>query len=151
MAPCQGGGSLPAALELVFLVSKEDVEACEGSITAADVALQLDLHIFRYIDCVDLLLQRPQAISQHHDLVKERFYGPALLLQAGRAWPQHEVSSSPPFCRCHSRDARFLPDHATKNHFDVHSGVLANRRRNPLALADNGERLAVGFNRRTAN
>ena len=47
------------ALELVVLVGEEDVEAGERAVAAADVALQLHLHILGQVGAVDLLLERP--------------------------------------------------------------------------------------------
>ena len=72
---------LARSLELIFFVGKEDVEAGQRSVAAADVRLQLHLDVFRQIRRVDLLLERAQPVPQHHDLVKERFDRPALLLK----------------------------------------------------------------------
>src|SRR4029079_3460093 len=58
-----------AALELISLVGKQHVEARQRSVTSADVALQLHLHIVRQVGGVHLLLERPQPVPHHDDLV----------------------------------------------------------------------------------
>src|SRR6185369_8588345 len=69
---CVGPRSVPArTLELVVLVGEEHVEAGQRAVAAADVRLQPDLRVVREIGGVDLLLQGPQPVAHHHDLVEE--------------------------------------------------------------------------------
>src|SRR5688572_5179844 len=73
-------GVAPAPLELILVGGEEDVEAGQRSIAAADVALQLDLHVVRQAGGVDLLLEGAEPIPQHDDFVEEGLDRPALLL-----------------------------------------------------------------------
>src|SRR5262245_49230871 len=57
------------ALELIALLREQHVEARQRSVAAADITLQLDFDIFRQVRGIDLLLERPQAVPQHDDLV----------------------------------------------------------------------------------
>src|SRR5215204_1677806 len=81
--------------ELIVFFGEEHVEAGERSVAAADVALQLDLHVFRQVGGVDLLFERAQPVAQHHDLVKEGFDRHRLLLQLRVPWPQNERAATP--------------------------------------------------------
>src|SRR5579862_4453308 len=55
--PADAIASVAAApFEVIFLVCKEDVEAGQGSVAAADVALQLHLHVVGQIGRIDVLL-----------------------------------------------------------------------------------------------
>src|SRR5262245_50510486 len=94
-----------AALELLALVREEHVEAGQRAVTAADVTLELHLLSLWKIRGVDVLLERAEPVSQHHHLVEERLDGPALLLQPGRSWPQHEHAAAPLVGRHNGRDA----------------------------------------------
>ena len=73
-----------ASLELILFVGEEHVEARERAVAAADVALQLHLRVIGQVGGVHLLLERPQTVPQHDDLVEEGLDRPALLLQARR-------------------------------------------------------------------
>ena len=80
-------------LELIQFLRKQHVEARQRSVAAADVALQLDFDIFREIGGVDLLLERPQAVPQHDDLVEERLDRPGLFLELRVAGAQDQRST----------------------------------------------------------
>ena len=45
------GAYSPGALELILFLGEQHVEAGQRSVAAADVALQLDLHVFRQRPC----------------------------------------------------------------------------------------------------
>lgn len=81
--------------------------------------LQLHLHVVGEIRGVDLLLERAEAVPQHHDFVEEGLDGPALLLQAGRAGAQHERAATPLLGRHDRREARLLADDAAQDELEV--------------------------------
>src|SRR5687767_7673841 len=61
-----------ASLELVRLVRRENVAAGKRTVASARLALQLHLYIHGGLGGVHLLLERPETIPHHHDLVEER-------------------------------------------------------------------------------
>ena len=99
-----------AALELIALVGEQHIERRQRTVTAAHVRLQLHLRVVRQLGRVHLLLERSQAIPQHHDLVEERLDRNGLLLKIRRAWTKDERASAPFFRRGDGCDAGFLPD-----------------------------------------
>src|SRR5207237_6194852 len=81
--------------ELIVVPGEEDVEARQRSVAARDVSLQLQLDVFRQLGRIDVLLERPQAIAQHDDLVEEGVDRPALFLEARLPGPQDERAIAP--------------------------------------------------------
>src|SRR5450432_3804426 len=68
--------------ELIFTVGEENVERRQRSVAAGHVLLELHLLVAGELRVrVDLLLEDPQAVADHHDLVEERVERDALLLQ----------------------------------------------------------------------
>src|SRR5690349_13687328 len=56
--------------EVIFLVAEEHVEGGQRAVTAGDVLLQVELVFgFELGVTIDLLLEDPQPVAQHHDLV----------------------------------------------------------------------------------
>src|SRR5690242_660546 len=82
------------AFELIVLVGKEHVEARQRSVTAADVGLELQLDVCGRVHGVHLLLERPQAVANHDDLVEEGLNRPTLLLR-GVAGLEHQRAAAP--------------------------------------------------------
>src|SRR5581483_10319295 len=80
------------AFELVLFIGEQDVEAGERAVAAGDVGLQLHLGVLGQVRRVDLLFERAQAVSQHHDLVEEGFDRPGLFLQVRLAGTQDELA-----------------------------------------------------------
>jgi hypothetical protein len=108
-----------AAFELIRFIGKEDVEAGERSVTPADVALQLHLHVFRQIGRVHLLLERSQPVPEHDDFVKEGLNRPGLFLKPWRPRTQDQRAVSPFLGGRHRTDPRFLPDYAPQQHLEI--------------------------------
>src|SRR5262249_45949192 len=125
------------------LFREKHIEAGERAVTAADVALQLDLHVFGQIGRVHLLLERPQAVAQHHDFMEEGLDRPGLLLQSGGSGAERQACA-PPFLGWSDRaDAGLLANDAAEEQLEIHTGAVdGHGRRTPLALADNGKRIA---------
>ena len=115
----EGAGLLSSTLELIVLVGKQHVEAGQRAVAAADVGLQLHLHVFGQVGRVDLLLERAQAVPQHHDLVKERLDRPALFLQRRRAGRRTSVPPRHFSAGDDRRDAGLLADDAAQQHLEV--------------------------------
>jgi hypothetical protein len=110
---------LPRPLEPILIIREENVETSERSVAPGDVALEADLDVVGEIRGVDLLLERAQAIAQHHDLVEEGFDRPAFFLQAGRPRPEDERPASPLFGGRDGREAGLLADHTTEQALEI--------------------------------
>src|SRR5262245_25688777 len=117
---------LAAALELIGVVGEQHVEAGERAVAAGDVALELHLQIRVDLERVDLLLERPQPVPDHHDLVEERLDRPGLLLERGVAGPEDQRAAAPAIGRGHGREAGLLADDAAQERFELDGTVHGN-------------------------
>src|SRR6185436_8494578 len=96
-------------------------------------------------------LERAQPVSQHHDLVEEGLDRPGLFLQSRRAGTERQRAPAPLLGRRHRADAGLLADDPAEHELEIRrAAVDRHGRRNPFAVADDGEGLAVGFDRRAA-
>ena len=139
---------LPQPLELIVLLGEQHVEAGQRSVAARDVSLQLDLEILRQLGGVELLLERAQAVAQHHDLVEEGLDRPGLLLQLRVRRPQRQRPAAPFLGRHHGCDAALLADDAAQQHLDVDLAVVrlqCHRWTNPFPFADDWQDVALAF------
>src|SRR5262249_55924215 len=131
--------------EAVLLLGEQDVEAREASVAAGDVALELDLLVRRQARGVDLLLEYAEPVAQHDDLVEKGLDRPDLLLKAGLARAQHQVSAAPPVGGDRWPEPHLLAKDAPQHRLEIHapalSRLLAHGSVSPFALAHEREGL----------
>src|SRR4051794_12421349 len=132
----------PAPAKLIVLVGEEHVEAGERAVAAGDVALELDLRVLGHVHRIDLLLERAEAVPEHHHLVEERLDGPRLFLQARRTGAEHQLPVAPLVGRRDGRQPGLLADDAPQQKLEIR-GIWTHARRCPFAFADEGERVAA--------
>src|SRR5579862_5093305 len=136
----------PAPLELIVLVREQDIETRQRSVTSRRISLQPNFRIVGQIRRVDLLFERAQAISQHDDLVKERFNRPLLFLQARRAGTQRHRAAAPLFGGDDGADAGLLANDASQQQLEIGGRTgYGHGWRAPFASADEIERRAGRF------
>jgi hypothetical protein len=132
------------AFELILFVGEQHVEARERPVTSADVRLELHLRILREIGRVDVLLERAQPVSEHHDLVEERLDRPGLLLQARPARTQDQRTAPPLFRRRGGRHARLLANDPPQQQLEIRTGVGQHDRwRAPFRFGDDRKCVAL--------
>src|SRR2546421_264793 len=60
--------------KLILFLLKQNIERGQRAIAASDVLLELELVcITEFVACVHLLLENAQIVTDHDDLMKERF------------------------------------------------------------------------------